>query len=257
MILAYARVSTLDQTGPDKTSIGEQLAKCKAVAQLRGGTSKYDFQTFTDPGVSGSIPLNERPGGKLMLAALKSGDTVVGAKMDRFFRSGVDALTTIEAFKKAKVGLILCDMGIEPVADSPVSTLFFSMLAAFAQFERERICERIMDGKRAKAKRGGHTGGPVPIGYRKIGSGAKGILVRNEAEQEHIAAAKHHASRLPNNPSRVSALLAEEGMFGRDGRPYTRSMIHKMVSGRHSTAFVSGAPDRMPIENVFEQGVVA
>jgi putative DNA-invertase from lambdoid prophage Rac len=255
LLLAYARVSTLDQTGPDKTSIGEQLAKCKAVAQLRGGTSKYDFQTFTDPGVSGSTPFHQRPGGKDLMAQVKAGDIVCAAKMDRIFRSGSDALVTIEQFKKNKIGLILCDISTEPVADSPVATLFFSMLAAVAQFERERICERIMDGKRAKAKRGGHTGGPVPIGYRKIGVGAKGILVRNEAEQEHIAAAKHHASRLPNNPSRVSALLADEGMFGRDGKPYTRSMIHKMVSGRHSTPFVPGAPDRVPIENVFAEGV--
>jgi putative DNA-invertase from lambdoid prophage Rac len=252
MMHAYARVSTLDQSGPDKTSIAEQIAKCKAVAQLRGGTSKYDFMAHADNGVSGSTVLQTRPAGKEMWDQLRAGDIVIASKMDRIFRSGSDALATIDEFKKKKIGLILCDMGIEPVADSPVSTLFFSMLAAFAQFERERICERIMDGKRAKAKRGGHTGGPVPIGYRKIGAGAKGILVRNDAEQEHIAAARYHASRLPNNPSRVSALLAEEGMLGRDGKPYTRSMIHKMVSGRHSTPFVPGAPDRGPIENVFE-----
>ena len=34
MICAYARVSTIDQTGPNKTSIGEQLAKCKGVVRV-------------------------------------------------------------------------------------------------------------------------------------------------------------------------------------------------------------------------------
>ena len=59
MLHAYARVSTLTQSGPDKTSIAEQLAKCKAVASLRGSVGKYDFLTHEDSGVSGSVPLSD------------------------------------------------------------------------------------------------------------------------------------------------------------------------------------------------------
>jgi putative DNA-invertase from lambdoid prophage Rac len=231
LLHAYARVSTLTQSGPDKTSIAEQLAKCKAVASLRGPIGKYDFMTHSDSGVSGSVPLNDRPAGKDMLDQLHPGDIVLAAKMDRIFRSGVDALATVEKFKKQKIGLILCDIGIEPVADSPVATMFFSMLAAFAQFERERICERIAEGKKAKAAKGGLSGGPVPFGFSKVGEGPKAILVPNEIEQEHIRAAKYYAThaKRKSRPTQIARLMADEGMLGRDGKPYHRATIFKMI----------------------------
>lgn len=231
MLHAYTRVSTLTQSGPDKTSIAEQLAKCKAVAGLRGSVGKYDFMTHEDSGVSGSVPLVDRPAGKDMLDQLHSGDIVIASKMDRIFRSGVDALATVERFKKQKIGLILCDIGIEPVADSPVATMFFSMLAAFAQFERERICERIAEGKKAKSARGGLSGGPVPFGFTKVGEGPKAVLIPNEAEQEHIRAAKYHAvhGKRKRRPTQISRLMADEGMLGRDGKPYHRATIFKMI----------------------------
>jgi putative DNA-invertase from lambdoid prophage Rac len=231
MLHAYARVSTLTQSGLDKTSIAEQLAKCKAVASLRGSVGKYDFMTHSDQGVSGSIPLDQRPAGKDMLEQLHPGDVVLASKLDRIFRSGVDALATVERFKKQKIGLILCDIGIEPVADSPVATMFFSMLAAFAQFERERICERICEGKRAKAAKGGLSGGPVPLGFTKVGEGPKAILVPNEIEQEHIRAAKYYAThaKRKSRPTQIARLMADEGMLGRDGKPYHRATIFKMI----------------------------
>jgi DNA invertase Pin-like site-specific DNA recombinase len=252
VILAYARTSTLKQAGPDKTTIAEQLAKCKAIASLRGQAGKYDFQTYTDAGVSGSTPLHERPGGKELLDAVKPGDIVIAAKMDRLFRSASDALSTIERFKKQKIGLILCDMSVEPVADSPAATMFFSMLAAFAQFERERIRERIADGKRAKRERGGHTGGPVPFGYRKIGEGPKAILVRNEAEEEHVRAARWFRDQARGRgPARIARLMADEGMLGRDGQPYTRLAVWRMLKRLPAQSHVPGQPDRLQMENVF------
>jgi site-specific DNA recombinase len=231
LIYAYARTSTIKQAGPDKTTIEEQLAKCKAVASLRGSVGKYDFQTLTDAGVSGSVPLYDRPGGRTLVDALNPNDCVIASKMDRIFRSGVDALATVERFKKQKIGLILCDIGIEPVADSPVATMFFSMLAAFAQFERERICERIAEGKKAKAAKGGLAGGPVPFGFTKVGEGPKAILVRNEVEEEHIRAAKYYAThaKRKRRPTQIARLMADEGMLGRDGKPYHRATIWKMI----------------------------
>jgi len=228
VILAYARTSTAKQATEDKTSIAEQLAKCKAVAQLRGPIGKYDYQTYTDV-CSGSTRLQDRPGGGELFKQAKKGDIVLAAKMDRIFRSGADALTMIEHFKKNKIGLILCDMGIEPVADSPASTMFFSMLAAFAQFERERICERITEGKRAKRERGGHVGGPVPFGYSKLGNGSRAVLVPNSAEVAHAQEAKKFAS-VGRTCGAVARLMAREGMLGRDGQPYNRMAVWRMIN---------------------------
>ena len=44
MMMAYARVSTLEQADEDKVSISEQLRRCKAIAELRGETeAPVDF----------------------------------------------------------------------------------------------------------------------------------------------------------------------------------------------------------------------
>jgi DNA invertase Pin-like site-specific DNA recombinase len=46
---------------------------------------------FVELGVSGSKPLGERPEGARLLAALKAGDVVITPKLDRMFRSALNA----------------------------------------------------------------------------------------------------------------------------------------------------------------------
>ena len=46
-----------------------------------------DVQAFVERGVSGSVPLTDRPQGKALLATVKSGDVIITAKLDRTFRS--------------------------------------------------------------------------------------------------------------------------------------------------------------------------
>ena len=48
-----------------------------------------------DGGVSGSVPLAERPEGKRLLEAVEKGDVIITAKLDRAFRSAADALGTL------------------------------------------------------------------------------------------------------------------------------------------------------------------
>ena len=48
---------------------------------------------FVERGVSGSKPLGERPEGAALLALLQPGDVVITPKLDRMFRSALDALS--------------------------------------------------------------------------------------------------------------------------------------------------------------------
>jgi resolvase-like protein len=54
-------------------------------------------RVFVERGVSGSVPLAVRPEGAAMLATLQAGDVVVSPKLDRVFRSALDALQQTEA----------------------------------------------------------------------------------------------------------------------------------------------------------------
>lgn len=185
MFLAYTRVSTIEQAADGSTSLDEQERKCRAVAQLRGATS-FDFVCYRDVGVSGAMPLDHRPKGGELVNAINRGDTIIAVKMDRMFRSASDALKMAEHFKASGVELILVDLGVEPVTANGAAKMFFGMLALFAEFERERIAERMEDGRRGKRARNGHLGGEPPLGFTKVGEGKLSQLVPNPDEQKVI-----------------------------------------------------------------------
>jgi putative DNA-invertase from lambdoid prophage Rac len=139
-------------------------------------------EIVVEEGVSGSVPLNDRPAGGTMLARLKAGDIVIAAKLDRCFRSALDALNVVEQLKARGVKLHLLDLGGD-IAGNGLSKLFLTIAAAFAEAERDRIRERVAQTKADQKARGRYLGGKVPFGFR---IGNDGQLVEHEAEQKAI-----------------------------------------------------------------------
>ncbi len=227
MILAYSRVSTAEQAADGATSLQEQERKIKALAQMRG-VDLFEVISYVDAGVSGSIPLRERPGGKKMLSEAAPGDIICASKLDRIFRSASDALVTVERLAERKISLILIDMGVDPVNSNGTAKLFFSMLSAFAEFERGRIAERMTDGRRGKRQRNGHTGGSPPYGYRVLGKGREAKLEAIPEEQEVIK----EAARLWESGVRPTEALKElhaKGYRTRKGGEFTITQIQRAV----------------------------
>ena len=223
-IYAYCRVSTVDQV-EERSSLADQERKAHGVAMMRGEEITH---VYSDPGVSGTMQLSKRPGGKLLLARLQPGDIIIAAKMDRIFRSALDALTTVEALQARGVNLILADMGTDPVTGNGVAKLFFSLLAAFAEFERTRIAERMEDGRRGKKARGGHIGGTAPYGYRVVGAGREAMLER-VPEEERIAL---RAAALRANGLSLRAVgerLEAEGFRPRVGDRWHAETVRKVL----------------------------
>lgn len=227
MILSYARVSTVEQAADGTTSIAEQLRKGKAIAELRGA-SGFNFVSFTDEGISGTLPLAERPAGKEMLATAASGDVIVAAKMDRLFRSASDALNTAEALKARGVDLILIDMGAEPVTSNGVAKLFFGMLALVAEFERGRIAERMEDGRKGKRLRNGHVGGAAPYGFKVVGAKREAVLVPAEDEQPVLQEVLDLAGQ--NLTSwQITKHINGKGCRNRVGRPFECFQVKRIM----------------------------
>lgn len=182
----YCRVSTLDQE--DNQSLPEQERKVRAIADYHGVVMD---ELVSEPGVSGSVPFARRQAGGELFGKLRAGDTLIVSKLDRAFRDAEDALATSRVLREKGVKLIVADIGVDPVTDNGIGKLFFTILAAMAEFERFRIRERTDEGRKAKRAQGGHVGGVVPFGYRKEGTGKAAKLIEVEAEQlaiQHIRA---------------------------------------------------------------------
>ena len=137
----YARVST---TGQDLQSQINRLSEegCKIIYSEKftgTNTQRTEFQR--------------------LLGDLKDGDTLVVTKLDRFARSTRDALDTIENLFNRGVRTHVLNMGI--IENTPTGRLIFTIMSAFADFERDLIVERTQEGKAlARQKEGFKEGRP-------------------------------------------------------------------------------------------------
>ena len=156
----YGRVSTDDQ----QTSADAQSARLQEFAEKSGLEVGGEF---LDEDVSGKIPLQERPMGKELWNLIQPGDAIAFTKVDRCFRSLVDAATTLEKWKALGIRVHILDLGID--VSTPAGELFFSQLAAFAQFERAMIGLRVREAQAHRRRMGKPYNTSRPIGWRRQG----------------------------------------------------------------------------------------
>lgn len=187
MVYGYTRVSTAEQAKAGD-SLDTQRKQIEAWALLKGWAVA---ETYIEAGVSGSVPMAERPEGRRLLARLNKGDVVITPKLDRMFRSASDALGTLEEMKEDGIALHMIDLGGD-VTGNGIGKLTFTILAAVAENERERIRERIRDVKRHLAAEGIYSGGKVPFGYRVEGKGSKGARLVEDADAQAVLARMKH-----------------------------------------------------------------
>ena len=208
-VYGYTRVSTAEQAADDRSSLDTQRRKITAAAEAYGVT----VDAFVDePGVSGSKPLTQRPAGGPLVASLVRGDVLIVAKMDRLFRSVVDGLNTADDLRSRRVDLIIADMSTEPVTQNGVARIFFTLLASFAEFERDRIRERMGDGRAGKKRGGGHIGGATPFGYTKIGAGKLARLEPEPKQQAAIATMRELSASGMASRAISAAVLERHGL---------------------------------------------
>ena len=81
-------------------SLDVQQRTIAGYAQMHGLAIEH---VFVERGVSGSKPLADRPQGAALLAAIKPGDVVITPKLDRMFRSALDALDVLAKLKAAGI----------------------------------------------------------------------------------------------------------------------------------------------------------
>jgi DNA invertase Pin-like site-specific DNA recombinase len=130
----YARVSTTDQTCEN------QLLELRRYCEARGWTACE----YTDAAVSGAKTSRPALDQLLADATKRKIDVVVCWRLDRFGRNLRHLVVTIEDLAAINVGFISLGESIDTT--SPTGGLLLGVLGSFAQFERERIRERVVLG---------------------------------------------------------------------------------------------------------------
>lgn len=147
----YARVSTYEQNPKN------QLRELTAYARRRRFRLTHELVDKE----SGAKEDRKNLAELMDLARKRQVDAVLVWKFDRFARSTKQLLSALEEFRGLGVDFISYTENVD--TSTPAGKALFTMAAAFAEFERDLIRERVrsgLDRARAEGKRLGRP--PVP-----------------------------------------------------------------------------------------------
>jgi DNA invertase Pin-like site-specific DNA recombinase len=143
--VGYARVSTTDQN-PQLQLTALEAAGCWPIFEEKAS------------GVAEHRPVRDEA-----LAQLQAGDTLTVWKLDRLGRSVMELLEIVNDLELRGIRFRCLTQPID--TSSAAGKMFLTLLAAFAEFERELMRERVLAGKARMKAEGKHPGGPRMFGY--------------------------------------------------------------------------------------------
>ncbi|MEZ0355438.1 recombinase family protein [Mycobacterium sp. SA01] len=143
-VIGYARVSTADQ------NMALQLDALKDAGVER---------VFRDQGVSGST--SDRPGLDACLDHLREGDVLTVWKLDRLGRNTQHVLTVVDQLTSHGIGFRSITEGLH--TEGAMGKAMLTIMAAFAQLERDTMIERTRAGLAAAAANGRKGGRPRKV----------------------------------------------------------------------------------------------
>lgn len=164
--IGYARVSARDQN---------------LEAQYDELTAAGCARVFAD---KASGKLERRPELDKALDYLREGDHLVITKLDRLGRSTKHMLDLSEQLKASGIDLQILNLGID--TRTAAGRMFFTILSAFAEFERELISERTLDGLEAARARGRKGGRRAKLSPAQVEQARK-LYDTKEHTVQHIA----------------------------------------------------------------------
>ena len=151
-VALYARVSTTDQ------DCSMQLAALRDYCQTRGWEIAGEY---IDAGLSGAKVRRPEFDRLMNDARVRKFDTVAVWKLDRWGRSLAHLVQTTQELHALGVRFVATTQGLDTDQSNPAATLLLHLMAAFAQFEREMIRERVCAGLARARKHGTRSGKPI------------------------------------------------------------------------------------------------
>ncbi|MEN6413148.1 MAG: recombinase family protein [Veillonellales bacterium] len=216
----YCRVST-DIQAEQGYSIGDQIRTCHAHAAKLG----LEAVEYIDDGYSGEYL--ERPALDHLRDDLRAKliQNVIIYDPDRLSRNLTNQLLLADEIEKAGAKLFFVTGDYDA---SPEGRLFFSIRGAISAFEKAKIRERTLRGKRSKALSGKIIQNGKAYGYNWDKENSIYIVNDEEAETVKIIYELYLSQRLTVKD--IAILFRSKGIVNRQGKPFSISHIHRILS---------------------------
>ncbi len=238
-IALYCRVST-DEQAHEGVSLSEQQSRLTSYCAAQGWDRESNLRLYIDDGYSGKNL--HRPALSRLLDDLQHEPfaRLLVTKLDRLSRRLLDLLSLIELLETQHVALVSTSEAFDTA--TPSGRLTLQVLGAVAEFERERIRERVIDNMAHAAKSGRWLARP-PYGYRLDAK----VLVVNEGEAAVVRKVFFLFIEEHLGYYQIAGRLNEEGVASREKKTWSSNAIKKILTNPVYTGTVVWNRDQVAI----------
>jgi site-specific DNA recombinase len=220
----YIRVSTEDQA-KEGYSLEVQREYLESFAKREG---LEIFKVYQDDGISGYS--TERPALKELLKDAKGRkfDLALVYKIDRFSRNLKDLLNLVDELSSSGVGF---KSATEPFdTTTSAGKLMFQQLGSFAEFERNRIAERVFPGMVKGVQRGNWQGARyAPYGYTYT---KEKKLLEIDDDETKVVKLIYTMFLYDKSIRSITEYLTRKGYRNRKGNIFSTKLIGDILKNR-------------------------
>ncbi|MDD5435209.1 MAG: recombinase family protein [Nitrospira sp.] len=223
-VAIYTRVSTEDQAR-EGYSLEVQEEYLREYAKRE---KWHIYRMYKDDGISGYT--KDRPELKRLLADAKDRkfELILVYKIDRFSRNLMDLLNLVDELSTYEVGFKSATEFFDTT--NSAGKMMFQQLGSFAEFERNRIKERVFPGMIKGAKNGNWQGARfAPYGYHYNKEKKLLEIIPEEAE---IVKTIYTMYLTGNTTSEITAYLYRRGYRTRTGIRFHSKLVYDILKNK-------------------------